>query len=257
MDLQLQFESSGNMRDIEMAALHLGLCGWSGSQRSYFADFGCIEIQSTFYDPPALAVARKWRASSPPGFEFCIKAWQLITHTAASPTYRRLRSPIAANERDSFGSFRQTDQVWQAWQRTLEIARALEARVILFQCPKSFHPTTENLINLSAFFRRVERADFRLAWEPRGEFWAEDVVREVCADNDLIHCVDPFQAIAVHGDIKYWRLHGRGSYSYRYTDADLAALRHMLNQQPQPGYLMFNNFSSKADALRFRRLLSI
>ena len=47
---------------------------------------------------------------------FCIKAWQLITHTAASPTYRRLRSPIAVNERDSVGSFRQTEQVWQAWQ---------------------------------------------------------------------------------------------------------------------------------------------
>ena len=65
---------------------------------SYFADFDCIEIQSTFYDPPALAVARKWRAAAPPGFAFCIKAWQLITHEAASPTYRRLRAPIAVNE---------------------------------------------------------------------------------------------------------------------------------------------------------------
>ena len=242
------------MTDIEITEPRLGLCGWNGSQRAYFADFDCIEIQSTFYDPPALAVARKWRAAAPSGFQFCIKAWQLITHTAASPTYRRLRSPIAAKERDLVGSFRQTDQVWQAWHRTLEIARVLEARVILFQCPKSFHPTSENLINFSAFFRRVERDGFRLAWEPRGETWTENIVRELCVEYGLIHCVDPFESLSVHGEIRYWRLHGRGSYSYRYTDADLIALRHMLSKRPLPGYLMFNNFSSKADALRFREL---
>jgi uncharacterized protein YecE (DUF72 family) len=242
------------MPDTGMAGLRLGLCGWNGSQPSYFADFDCIEIQSTFYDPPALRVVRKWRAAAPPGFAFCIKAWQLITHTAASPTYRRLRSPIAVNERDSVGSFRQTDQVWEAWQRTLEIARTLEARVVLFQCPKSFIPTSENLTNFSAFFRRVERGSFRLAWEPRGEAWTEDIVRELCVEYDLIHCVDPFEAGSVHGDIRYWRLHGRGSYSYRYTDADLAALGRMLAKSPKSGYLMFNNFSSKADAQRFRQL---
>jgi len=232
----------------------LGLCGWNGSQGAYFQSFDCIEIQSTFYDLPAPQVARRWRAAAPPDFHFCLKAWQLITHTSASPTYRRLRSPIPANERNSVGSFHQTEQVWHAWQRTLEIARALDARVILFQCPKSFIPTSENLINVSAFFRRIDREHIRVAWEPRGEAWTDDLVRELCLEYQLIHCVDPFEAVSVQGDIRYWRLHGRGSYSYRYTDADLAALRHMLTKHSQPGYLMFNNFSSKADALRFRQL---
>src|SRR6478672_11270659 len=113
------------MPDTEMAGLRLGLCGWNGSQRAYFAGFDCIEIQSTFYDPPTLTVARKWRAAAPPGFQFCIKAWQLITHTATSPTYRRLRTPMPAGDRDAVGSFRQTDQVWAAWQRTLAMAHAV------------------------------------------------------------------------------------------------------------------------------------
>ena len=152
------------------------------------------------------------------------------------------------------GSFRQTEQVWQAWLRTLEIARAVESRVILFQCPKSFLPTSENLINFSAFFRRVNREGFRMAFEPRGEAWTEDIVRDLCLEHDLLHCVDPFETTSVHGDIRYWRLHGRGSYSYRYTDADLTLLSQMLTVRPQGGYLMFNNFSSKADALRFRQL---
>jgi uncharacterized protein YecE (DUF72 family) len=138
-------------------------------------------------------------------------------------------------------------------QRTLDVARALDAPVIVFQCPKSFLPTSENLINFSAFFRRVNRESFRLAWEPRGEAWTDDVVRDLCAEYDSIHCVDPFENTSVYGDTTYWRLHGRGSYSYRYTDGDLVLLMQMLAKRPQPGYLMFNNFSSKPDALRFRQ----
>jgi len=101
----------------------------------------------------------------------------------------------------------------------------------------------------------VERESFRLAWEPRGEAWTADIVRELCVEHSLVHCVDPFEAVSVHGEMRYWRLHGRGSYSYRYTDADLVALRHMLTKEPQAGFLMFNNFSSKADASRFRQVV--
>src|SRR5947209_6376762 len=142
-----------------------------------------------------------------------------------------------------------------SWERTHEVARALDAHVILFQCPKSFLPTSENLINFSAFFRRVKGESFRLAWEPRGEAWTEVIVRDLCAEYDLVHCVDPFEATSVNGDMTYWRLHGRGSYSYQYTDGDLVVIKQMLSGRPQPGYLMFNNFSSKTDALRFRQLL--
>jgi hypothetical protein len=31
----------------------IGCCGWAGSQPRYFSQFPVIEIQSTFYDPPA------------------------------------------------------------------------------------------------------------------------------------------------------------------------------------------------------------
>jgi uncharacterized protein YecE (DUF72 family) len=185
-----------------------------------------------------------------------------VLHESLAVDYPHCRQPnvpaaavtLSGQHRDAVGSFRQTEQVWQAWLRTLEIARALDARVILFQCPTSFLPTSENLINCSAFFRSVTKEFFRLAFEPRGEAWTEDIVREFCAEYDLLHCVDPFETTSVHGDIRYWRLHGRGSYSCRYTGADLARLSQMLAKPPQSGYLMFNNFSSKADALRFRKL---
>src|SRR3984885_14764785 len=89
----------------------IGCCGWAGSQPQYFSQFPVIEIQSTFYDPPASKVAARWREIAPPEFEFCIKAWQLITHSPSSPTYRRLRKPIAPNRSVFFGSFQDTDDV--------------------------------------------------------------------------------------------------------------------------------------------------
>src|SRR5450432_2261251 len=110
----------------------IGCCGWSEAQARYLLHFPVIEIQSTFYDPPAPKVAARWRALAPSGFTFCIKAWQLITHTPSSPTYRRLRSPINPRDRDALGSFRCTAQVWRAWEKTREIAEALQAAVVVF-----------------------------------------------------------------------------------------------------------------------------
>lgn len=217
-------------------------------------DFACIELQTTFYEPPAAAVARRWKALAPEGFRFSMKAWQLITHTPASPTYRRLRQPVAAGERELYGSFRQTEQVRLAWERTREIAEAVDARTIVFQCPKSFLPTRENVRNLRAFFAEVESGERMLAWEPRGEDWRPELVRELCAELGLVHCVDPFEAEAVWGDAVYWRLHGRGGYRYRYTEEDLAELRAMVRARAGlrgPNSVMFNNIYAREDAQRF------
>jgi uncharacterized protein YecE (DUF72 family) len=235
-------------------SLLIGCCGWTEAQSRYLQDFRTIELQTTFYEPPSLNVVRRWRAQSPPEFRFCMKAWQLITHTPASPTYRRLKSTLSPTEHDLYGSFRPTEQVLLAWQRTKAVADILQARVIVFQCPKSFLPTRENIGNLSAFFRGIDRGDATLAWEPRGDDWTPSLVRKLCAENNLIHCVDPFQADPVPGESLYWRLHGRTGYHYRYTDDDLALLNAKLSSYggiPGPNYILFNNIYSKEDALRF------
>lgn len=232
----------------------VGCCGWSEAQARYVRDFGTIEIQITFYQPPAPAVAERWKSQAPPAFHFCLKAWQLITHTPSSPTYRRLKHAISPEEHQLYGSFRPTEQVWLAWERTREIASILEAQVVVFQCPKSFLPTRENLRNLTTFFHEVARDGRSFAWEPRGEDWTPELVHELCRENDLIHCVDPFQAESVYGDGVYWRLHGRTGYRYRYSDEDLAELEEKLRDRASllgPHYILFNNIYSKEDGLRF------
>lgn len=112
--------------------------------------------------------------------------------------------------------------------------------------------------NLRAFFGGVERAGLTFAWEPRGP-WPGNLVRELCAELDLVHCVDPLAARETHGALVYWRLHGIGGYRYRYTANDLERLRErsaqVLAAGRRPVHVLFNNMAMLDDARRFCALL--
>jgi uncharacterized protein YecE (DUF72 family) len=209
-----------------------------------------VELQSTFYEPPSLALAAKWRAAVPPDFRFCMKAWQLITHRSSSSTYRRLKSKLTEAELPLVGAFQPTEQVRLAWERTAEIARMLQAEVIVFQCPPSLLPEPAVIRNIHGFFAEIDRGPAKLAWEPRGD-WPDELVRGICAQHDLLHCVDPFKSSSVFGTPLYWRLHGRGGYHYRYSDDELTELNVMLAKRGTDAYVLFNNIWMKDDAQRF------
>lgn len=235
-----------------MSQLVIGCCGWAAGQQEYFQLFDAIELQQTFYKPPRLGTAERWRDQAPDEFAFTMKAWQLITHPASSPTYRKAKIDIPAGERDKYGFFRPTEQVIEAWQRTREIAEAVQAAVIVFQCPASFRPTEENVDNLRAFFAGIGKQPFELGWEPRGK-WPAELVKSLCDELGLIHIVDPFAATPTTAGTLYYRLHGIGGYRYEYSDEDLKNLLAMC-----PGdrlvYVMFNNVQMRSDALRFKQL---
>jgi uncharacterized protein YecE (DUF72 family) len=234
-----------------MAAVRVGCCGFPKRLGEYARHLGVVEVQQTFYDPPRPETAARWRASVPEAFEFTLKAWQLITHPPTSPTYRRLRRPLPPEDRARCGFFQPTEPVLRAWERTRELAEVLQARVVVFQCPSSFKPTPQHVANLRAFFQRIDRGTLLLAWEPRGP-WPPELTRSLCEELRLIHCVDPFVAEAVYGSPRYFRLHGRGGYRYRYTDDDLRTLLRLCAGET---YVLFNNLSMWEDALRFRALL--
>lgn len=239
-----------------MPRVKIGLCGFTIAVAEYPRRFPVVEVQQTFYQPPADAVLRRWRAAVPPDFEFTMKAWQLITHTAASPTYRRLRRPLNADERAGAGAFRDSAIVDEAWQVTAACAATLGASAILFQCPASFRPTDENVAQFEAFFRRIPRpAGVRLLWEPRGPGWSVALVSSLCAAHALTHVVDPFVNATVTSNFTYYRLHGITGSRHVYTDAELSRLRDML---PAAGdaYVMFNNIPRADDACRFGQLLT-
>lgn len=237
-----------------MGNIRIGCCGFALARKRYFRRFPVVEVQQTFYQPPQRRTLERWRAQAPPDFEFTLKAWQLITHEPSSPTYRRLRRPIPASRKDRYGAFRPTPEVMEAWQTTLECARLLAARIVVFQCPASFTPSPEHVHNLRAFFQAIgkESHGLTLGWEPRGD-WPRELITQLCRELGLLYVVDPFRDAPLPGGRqRYFRLHGRTGYRYRYTDADLQALRAMCQGTT---YCLFNNMSMAADAERFLRLV--
>ncbi len=234
--------------------VRVGLCGWTVSQASYVQRFPVVEVQNTFYDPPADAVLTRWRTQVPPDFEFTMKAWQIVTHESSSPTYRRLRQPLPVSSHGQVGGFRTTPEVLAGWKRTLECAALLRASAVLLQCPKSFRPTAENVGRLRTFLTEVDRPAGRLLWEPRGK-WPTQLLEELCAELDVVHVVDPMQTETVTPDQTYYRLHGTTGSRHVHTDDELRRLRDRVAGRPRP-YVMFNNLPRTGDAERFLALLS-
>ena len=232
--------------------IKLGCCGFPIAKGKYYRQFKAVEIQKTFYQPPKLGTAQRWREEAPASFEFTLKAWQLITHPPQSPTYRRAMVEIPPSKKESYGYFRPTDEVFAAWEETKRIAQALEAKLIVFQCPASFRPTSRNIKNMEEFFSRAERGGMLFGWEPRGE-WGREEIRELCCSLDLLHIVDPFKAQSLYGGLHYFRLHGRGGYRYRYSAEELQQLKEWVEEKPT--WVMFNNVYMLEDALRFAQLL--
>ena len=257
----------------------IGTSGFGIGRAKYSKLFSCVEVQHTFYQPPAIATLERWRAAAPPDFEFVLKAWQLVTHDAKSPTYRRLKKQLTEVEKQEAGYFRPTMIVKEAWEVTLACADALKAKTILFQCPASFKPTQENISNLKKFFTSIDQGDgkaraFNLCWEPRGD-WDAKLVKGICDELNLWHTVDPFVTKSVTPDKLYYRLHGRNGWRYEYDEAELRELAQMvagsqLEAQASANgsssihysqltthdrYVFFNNVRMIQDAVKFQAIL--
>jgi uncharacterized protein YecE (DUF72 family) len=233
----------------------IGCCGFPVARDKYFKNFGVVEIQSTFYHPPEDALVQRWRDEAPPEFEYTMKAWQLITHDPSSPTYKKLKMEIPSSIAKNFGSFKPTDEVFAAWERTRGVAEILKARIIVFQCPASFVPSSGNKRNLEAFFSQIKRQGLIMAWEPRGG-WEESDVKAICKDLHLLHVVDPFKASRVHGGRGYFRLHGAGRsrHKYKYTEKDLSRLK-TLAAKFAGSYILFNNVHMLDNSQELKRIL--
>jgi len=238
----------------------VGCCGVPGGLARYARTFPVVELNSTFYRLPRTETARRWRSSVPGDFVFCVKAFQGVTHPAGSPTWRRFGIP--PGRQDRYGLLQDTPEVWDSWERTLEICGALRARAVLVQLPARFKDDSGACRAARRFFRKAPREKLEVAVELRG--WGEAAIAALCADQDLIDVRDPFRGRpASFGPHRtaYLRLHGSPPglrpYRYSYTAGDLIRLEEKIRSLPvREALVFFNNLSMDRDARAFLRRVS-
>jgi uncharacterized protein YecE (DUF72 family) len=245
-----------NMPDTGHHSTRIGVCGFCEPQAKLFREFQCLEVQQTFYWPPQLKTVERWRRTAPSEFVFTLKAFQAITHAYNSRTYRKAR--FSPDELAQCGGFGDTPVVRAAWELTRSLAIALDAPMVVFQCPPSLAATNETIQQMRSFFHWVSRGGLGFAWEPRHVSWTRDLIVDLCQELDLVHAVDPFEQANVFGLPRYYRLHGKSLGGYRYdydhpySDSELEQLRQWCAEQSN--YCMFNNKQMAVDAGRFEQL---
>lgn len=237
--------------------IKIGNCGWSyldckpyfgkgwkksldSKLQAYAKLFDLVEVNSTFYRIPKIETAQNWRQEVNKvnkKFEFTIKVSQIITHQAVF-------------EKSAYWAF---DQI-------KEIAKALKAKVLLFQSPGSFKPTKQNIEKAKKFFDKIDREKLKLVWEVRWKKdWTEQITKKLFSELKLNQCIDPFrQDFFYSKDLVYFRLHGMGRpsmYNYNFSSQQLKELAQKVKKLKKSVYVLFNNVSCYGNALEFKEIL--
>ena len=242
----------------------------------YASQFPLVEVDATYYSPPAESTAQLWAARTPEHFTFNIKAFSLLTGhpTRPSAIYKELRP-----ETDKKNLYpddlpaQSYEEVWTRFLSALEpLAEAGKLGVILFQFPPWFTIRRSNKQFMLEVARRC--APMRAAMELRHASWFDgdnqqetlDFLRKhdlpyVCVDMPQGHrsSIPPVLA-ATAGDVGLVRFHGHSDkwtskdiyekFGYRYSEAELAEwvpkLRELAGETDQTYVLMNNCYSDYA-----------
>lgn len=231
------------------SAQKAGCAGFPVARQRYFQALGAVEIGTSFYNLPRLETAQAWRAEAPKGFDFALRAWQLITHPGDSAGYGRTRLALAPKRRPFCGHFKATPEVDRAWAATKAVAEALAAKFIVFETPASFYPDSNHLRDLYKFFQSIDRGTCSFVWQPRSKEWKEKLTAKVCADLKLTLPSRPLEGREGFGNVHYIQL---PEMEKGYTDADLRQVRQSC--QGKPAYVFFRNRACWDDARRFQGL---
>jgi uncharacterized protein YecE (DUF72 family) len=227
--------------------MHIGCSGWNYKHwrgafyparlpqaqwlEWYAQHFDTVEINNSFYRLPEESTFANWRAQSPQGFVFAVKASRFLTHM------KRLRDPD------------------EPVDRLLSHAKGLGRKLgpVLFQLPARFRM---DLGRLQTFLdalppRRQHVIEFR------DVSWYVPQVFDLLEHHRVALCLHDKEGSAIDapyvGPFVYVRFHGPGGrYHGSYDDATLSAWAARLIGRWGEGfdvYAYFNN-DPNADAIR-------
>jgi uncharacterized protein YecE (DUF72 family) len=231
-------------------------------EAQYLAQFfDTIEINSTFYSPPGVQLAKGWarRVAHNPNFKFTAKLWQRFTHERS------------AN--------RQAEKIFKEGLAPLcEVGRL---GALLLQFPWSFKNTRENREYLGGLV--VEFMEYPLVLEVRHNSWNEPETFRMLAELGVGFCNIDQPVIGRSlapsdrstASVGYVRLHGRNyehwftaedrpeeRYNYLYSMEELEPwaqrIRNIAERSDVTYVITNNHFQGKAiaNALQLVNLLS-
>lgn len=199
----------------------------------YAKQFPLVEVDATYYSPPAEQTATLWVARTPPGFTFNIKAFSLLTGhpTKVSAIYKDLRpSTDKKNVYPDDLPAQSYEDVWTRFLSALDpLADAGKLGVILFQFPPWFTIRRSNKQYVLEVAKRC--SPLRVAVEFRHASWFDgdnaaetlDFLRKhelpfVCVDMPQGHRSSIPPVVAATSDLAVVRFHG---HSDKWTSKDI------------------------------------
>lgn len=235
--------------------IKVGTCGFPVGRKKYYEEFNVIELNNTFYSIPNIDWIKKIREESPKDFEFTFKVFQGITHDVNSPTWKKSNIENYKELKGKVGYLRTTKEVFEFWEKQMEIAKILDSKIVVIQLPESFKDNDENIKNAYEFFKSIGN-EIKIAIELRG--WSDENIKKICEEFDLINIVDINIKDPIYdSEIKYYRLHGRYennriNYNYKYSMEELRRIKEkILRYNKKESYVMFNNSYMYENAKQF------
>lgn len=241
----------------------------------YASQFPLVEVDATYYSPPAEQTAALWVARTPPGFTFNIKAFSLLTGHPTRPgaIYKDLRPETDKKQIYPADLPAQAyEDVWTRFLSALEpLAEAGKLGAILFQFPPWFTIRRSNKQYLLEVARRCDPLPVVIelrhaSWfdgdnqQETLEFLRRHRLPYVCVDMPQGHRSSIPPVLTATADLAVVRFHGHSEhwtskdiyekFGYNYSQPELAdwapKLRELAAQAEQTHVLMNNCYSDYA-----------
>jgi uncharacterized protein YecE (DUF72 family) len=243
----------------------------------YAKQFPVVEVDATYYGPPAEQTTKLWAQRTPDGFTFNIKAFSLLTGhpTKVSAIYKDLRP-----ETDKKNVYpddlppQAYEEVWTRFLAALDpLVSAGKLGALLFQFPPWWGIRRSNKDYLREVAARCK--PLRPVFEFRNASWFEgdnaeetlDFLRThelplVCVDMPQGHKSSVPPVVAATSDLAVVRFHGHSDkwtskdihekFGYNYSEKELAdwapKLRELAAETDRTHILMNNCYSSYAQS---------
>ncbi|MFI9575077.1 DUF72 domain-containing protein [Microbispora rosea] len=237
--------------------------------RHYAGMFPLVEVDSTYYAPPAEATVRLWAERTPAEFVFDVKAFSLLTRHPTRPGAlpKDLRPSgggknLYARDLDP----KVVDQVWERFLGALSPLReAGKLGAVLFQFPRWFPIGRANKHYILECKRRCE--PLRISVEFRNHTWMSEenqaetldflrsyAIPYVCVDMPqgypdsippVVAATSDLEVVRFHGHSDKWTSHDiHERFGYRYSIDELkrwAPRLRELGGQASTTHVLMNN----------------